>query len=90
MSTYDLIVKEGVEIGIQQGLKQGIEQGIEQGIQQGIEQGIEKGIEQGIEQTLRKSTLEMLNSGLEEEMIIKFLQVDQAFIEQVRAEMQID
>ena len=102
MSTYDLIVKEGVEIGIQQGLKQGIqqgieqgiekgiEQGIEQGIEKGIEQGIEKGIEQGIEQTLRKSTLEMLNSGLEEELIIKFLQVDQAFIDQVKAEIQMD
>lgn len=83
MSTYDLIVKEGVEIGIQQGLKQGIELGIEKG----IEQGIEKGIEQGIEQTLRKSTLEMLNSGLAEEMIMKFLHVDQTFIDQVKAEM---
>ena len=82
MSTYDLIVKEGVEIGIQQGLKQGIEQG--------IEKGIERGIEQGIEQTLRKSTLEMLNSGLEEGLIIKFLQVDQAFIDQVKAETQMD
>jgi flagellar biosynthesis/type III secretory pathway protein FliH len=78
MSTYDLIVKEGVEIGIQQGLKQEIEKGIEQGI------------EKGIEQTLRKSTLEMLNSGLEEVMIIRFLQVDQAFIDQVKTEMQMD
>lgn len=45
MSTYEMILQQGIEKGIEKGIERGIERGIEKGIEQGIEVGIEKGIE---------------------------------------------
>ena len=43
MTTYDQILKEGIEVGIERGIEVGIEKGIERGIEKGIERGLEKG-----------------------------------------------
>jgi predicted transposase YdaD len=48
-STYQALMKEGLE--------KGIELGREQGLEQGREQGLERGLEQGKEQALRSSLL---------------------------------
>ncbi len=42
MSTYDMILQEGIEQGLQKGIEQGIQKGIEQGIQEGLQKGKEK------------------------------------------------
>ncbi|MBV6428328.1 MAG: hypothetical protein KIPDCIKN_02855 [Haliscomenobacter sp.] len=44
MSTYDMILQEGIEQGIQKGIQKGIEQGIQKGIEQGLQQGKEKNV----------------------------------------------
>ncbi|MBK8879352.1 MAG: hypothetical protein IPN74_12610 [Haliscomenobacter sp.] len=67
MSTYDMILQEGIQKGIEQGIQKGIEQGIqkgiEQGIQKGIEQGIQKGIQEGLQQGKEKNVNELVLRG---------------------------
>ncbi|MBK8652731.1 MAG: Rpn family recombination-promoting nuclease/putative transposase [Haliscomenobacter sp.] len=52
MSTYDMILQEGIQKGIEQGLQKGIEQGIQKGIQKGIEQGLQKGKEKKVNEVV--------------------------------------
>jgi predicted transposase YdaD len=63
-------VKQGKEQGIEQGRKQGIEQGKEQGIEQGKEQGIEQGIEQGRKEKEIEMAINLLKSGVDQEIIL--------------------
>ncbi len=65
--------------------EEGIEQGREQGIEQGREEGRELGFEQGREQTIKSSILNMKNSGLDNNTIIKFLNTDEATINRALA-----
>ena len=62
-------IKEGKEEGIKQGIKEGIEKGIEKGMQQGLEQGIEQGIEQGKREATIKTAENLLNKGIDKNII---------------------
>jgi predicted transposase YdaD len=48
-TTYQAILKKGLEQGQRLGREEGIEEGIEQGLEQGLVQGLEQGLEQGQE-----------------------------------------
>lgn len=51
--------------------KRGLEQGIEQGIVKGFEKGIEQGIEQGIEKGRQELIMELLDQGVDPNLILK-------------------
>lgn len=68
-------LEEGKKEGIKQGIKQGIEEGKKEGIKEGIEQGIEKGLEKGIKQGKIEIAKNMLNDGINIEMISKYTKI---------------
>ena len=55
----------------QNGIKKGLKQGIEQGIEQGREQGLEQGREQGLEQGKRDIARNMLQHGIDPNIVMK-------------------
>ena len=62
----------------------GVQEGIEQGFEQGIEQGIEKGIQDGVNQKTIEAINNMLNSGCDESLIMKYLNVDENFLNKIK------
>jgi predicted transposase/invertase (TIGR01784 family) len=62
----------------------------EEGVIEGLEEGRKEGLEEGREQIQWNATREMLLKNIDENMIQVFLEVDQAFIALVRAELQYE
>ena len=51
------------------GFEEGIEKGMEQGIRQGMEQGMQQGMEQGMQQGIEKIAINLIENGLENNLI---------------------
>jgi hypothetical protein len=61
---------------------------MQESIEKGEAIGIEKGEAIGIEKTLFQTAREMKHEGFEDALIMRILHIEQAFIDQVRAEIQ--
>jgi predicted transposase/invertase (TIGR01784 family) len=48
MSTYDMILQEGIEQGIQKGIEQGIQQGLQQGKEKNVNEVVLRGYRNGV------------------------------------------
>ncbi len=79
-------IEKGLEQGIEKGLEQGIEKGLEQGIEKGLEQGIEKGLEQGIEKEKFNIAKNLLQAGVDIEVIASTTQLSVLEIEKLRSQ----
>ena len=66
-AALDYAKVHGLKAGREEGLKQGLKEGLKQGHEEGFKQGREEGIEQGIEITAKN----MLNLGVDLDIIIK-------------------
>ncbi|MEZ5045265.1 MAG: Rpn family recombination-promoting nuclease/putative transposase [Saprospiraceae bacterium] len=68
MSSYDMLIQEGVIQGIEKGIKQGMEQGIEKGIEQTKKEVIKKGLNAGLSISLLGEL-----TGLSEEEVLEVI-----------------
>ncbi len=48
MSTYDMILQEGIEQGLQKGIQKGIEQGLQQGKEKNVNEVVLRGYQNGV------------------------------------------
>ena len=75
--TREILQQMALEDEKKKAIKQGLEQGLEQGIKQGIKQGREEGMKQGIEQQKISIINNMKKLNLDEDTIIKSLDISQ-------------
>ena len=63
------------------------ERGLKEGLEKGLKQGIEQGIERGIEQAKLEDARNMINYGLDDDIIVKCTGLERKVIEKLKEEV---